>query len=76
MTSETGPIYGVELLRELPLGKSNMRQAMPTLADLVKVKRISERTVAGFEVLTHAFRESKEKIELLEKVILDLKANQ
>jgi hypothetical protein len=49
-TGETGPIYGVELIDTLPLAGS-MRQAMPSRADLERVRKYSERTVAGYEVL-------------------------
>ena len=49
--NETGPIYGVELIKSLPLGGGSMKQAMPSRADLEQVRKISERTAAGYEVL-------------------------
>jgi hypothetical protein len=50
-----GPIYGVELLSALPLD-GGMKQALPNRADLQLVREVSERTVAGFEVLTEHYR--------------------
>ena len=54
MTSEHGPIYGVELLDSLPLD-GNMRQALPSRKDLDDVRRCkingNDRVVAGYEVL-------------------------
>ncbi len=56
MTAEQhGPIYGVELIDALPLG-GMMKQAMPSRADLDAVREISERTVAGYEVLLSHWR--------------------
>ena len=59
--NEMGPIYGVELIDTLPLG-NGMLQAMPSRDDLLQVKRISERTVAGYEVLLDAYRKKKPSI--------------
>ena len=56
---EVGPIYGVELIRDLPIG--GMLQAMPTRSDLDQVRRISERTVAGYEVLLRHYLDLKAK---------------
>lgn len=47
-----GPIYGVPLIDELPLS-GGMFQAMPSRDDLLQVKKISQRTVAGYEVSLH-----------------------
>ena len=55
-TADTGPVYGVTLLDSLPLGKGGMLQAMPNRKDLERVREISLRTVAGFEVLTYHYR--------------------
>lgn len=64
----TGPIYGVRLLESLPL-RGGMIQAMPSRDDLVQVKRISERTVAGFEVLTAHYRDKCGEVERLKQLI-------
>jgi hypothetical protein len=47
---EYGPVYGVELITDLPLD-GGMLQAMPSRRDLLQVRDINERTVAGYEVL-------------------------
>lgn len=59
--SENGPIYGVELIGSLPLD-SGMRQALPSRRDLLFVRKISERTVAGYEVLLEHYRRSQDAI--------------
>lgn len=61
-----GPIYGVPLIDELPLS-GGMFQAMPSRDDLIQVKKISQRTVAGYEVLMHKWttRDDGLKIHLL-----------
>lgn len=46
-----GPIYGVELIDTLPLGKGGMLQAMPNRDDLREIAGHHERVVAGYEVL-------------------------
>lgn len=66
---DTGPIYGARLLDTLPLGKGGMLQQMPSRADLIKVLRINERTVAGFEVLTEHYREQCNTVSSLRSVI-------
>ena len=64
-----GPIYGVELLDSLPLD-GGMRQALPGADDLVRVRNVSERTVAGYEVLLeHYWR--LQAIVKAQKEILD-----
>lgn len=60
--SETGPIYGVELIDTLPLGGGGMLQAMPNRRDLDQVRKISVRTVAGYEVLLDAYRKKRPSI--------------
>lgn len=47
---ETGPVYNVELVKDLPLGPW-MRQAMPDRSDLRKAESMHLRVVAGYEVL-------------------------
>jgi hypothetical protein len=54
--AEKGPIYGVELIDSLPLGTSMMRQAMPSRDDLMAVLEVSQRAVAGYEVLLDHWR--------------------
>lgn len=59
--SEKGPIYGVELIDSLPLGKSGMLQAMPTRDDLRSVR--CERVAAGYEVLLAHYLELKKRVD-------------
>lgn len=54
--TEQGPIYGVELIKSLPLLGGSMRQAMPNRRDLESVRAFNERTVAGYEVLLAHYR--------------------
>jgi|GEM_PF-5219544 len=56
MASERGPIYGVELIDSLPLDGGKMRQALPSRGDLDRVREISGRTVAGYEVLCEHYQ--------------------
>jgi hypothetical protein len=42
-----------------------MKQALPTRSDLVKVRKYSERTVAGYEVLLDHYQEAMKVIEKL-----------
>jgi hypothetical protein len=62
-----GPIYGVRLIRDLPMG--GMRQAMPSRSDLEQVKAINERTVAGYEVLLSHYLAMKDKADNLESMV-------
>ena len=66
---EKGPVYGVELIKSLQIGSGNMLQALPTRQDLLRVRQISERAVAGFEVLTDHYRHKCEEVERLKNVI-------
>jgi len=66
-TGQHGPIYGVELIDTLPLA-GTMRQAMPSAADLCKVKKVSERTVAGYEVLLQDWHGLDEALREIAKV--------
>ena len=65
IAKDSGPVYGVRLIRELPIG--GMFQAMPSRRDLEQVREISERTVAGYEVLLQHYREQCEKMKKLEE---------
>lgn len=66
-TQEFGPLHGVPLIDSLPLGSGF--QAMPSLADLRAVMAVSERTVAGYEVLLSYYREvERQNAELREKL--------
>lgn len=68
MMSETGPIYGVPLIDCLPMDMDNgMKQAMPSREDLVRVRSVSDRTVAGYEVLLSHYRRAMEEIDRLTK---------
>ena len=58
---ETGPLYGVRLLKQLPIGRGAMLQALPSREDLDRVSQISIRTVAGYEVLLSHFIALAEK---------------
>ena len=69
ISDQCGPVYGVRLLETLPLGNSNMLQALPNKADLKQVQRISERTVAGFEVLTAHYMEQCNEVARLKELI-------
>lgn len=51
MHGEKGPIYGAPLIESLPIGGA-CSQAMPARDELVKVAKISQRTVAAYEILT------------------------
>lgn len=69
MSGELGPVYGVNLIDALPLGSGSMKQAMPTRSDLLKVQRVSERTVAGYEVLLDHYKHQCSEVERLKNVI-------
>ena len=66
---QCGPIYGVELVDELPIGKSGMFQCMPGRNELKRVMRVSQRTVAAYEVLTSHYLREREEVERLKAVI-------
>jgi hypothetical protein len=59
---ELGPVYGVRLIRDLPIG-GGMIQAMPSRQDLEQVRAVSERTVAGYEMLLLHYLKLKEEHE-------------
>jgi len=69
--SDTGPIYGVELISVLPMNHgqtAGMNQAMPSRDDLVGIKdyRQGRRVVAGYEVLLNHWRAQADEIERLQ----------
>jgi hypothetical protein len=57
ITADSGPVYGVRLIDSLPIGTGQMLQAMPKRSDLIQAQKVSERTVAGYEVLLSHYRE-------------------
>jgi hypothetical protein len=58
-----GPIYGVVLFDEMPIGDEGFKQAFPGRDELEKVrKKVGDRTVAAFEVLTAHHRALNEAI--------------
>jgi len=60
---EVGPVYGVPLIKTMPLGSGPMQQQMPTRRDLHYVKQWSERVVAGYEVLLAHYYATKALLE-------------
>lgn len=55
--TEYGPIYNVELIDSLPISSTGMVQAMPSRVDLILARTVSERTVAGYEMLLATYQE-------------------
>ena len=68
LLSHYGPCYGVRLIDSLPVG--GMIQAMPSRDDLITARRVSERTVAGYEVLLSHYHEAIKAIELAKQAYL------
>lgn len=66
--TETGPIYNVPLIDTLPLGYGGMWQQLPSRQDLEDVRTMSQRTVAGYEVLMKHYHEAKAKLDELEAI--------
>lgn len=66
--NETGPIYGVPLMKELPLGNGGMKQSLPTRSDLEGIKdyRQGQRVVAGYEVLLSHYIRLLAKLDRIE----------
>jgi hypothetical protein len=59
-----GPIYGVVLYDEMPIANDGWKQAFPDRDELEKVrKKVGDRTVAAFEVLTEHHRALTKAIE-------------
>ena len=67
--SESGPVYGVRLIKSLPLGSGGMVQAMPSKGDLEQVRKVNERVVAGFEVLTDHYRKQCNEVARLNDLL-------
>jgi len=67
MSTERGPIYGVELLTELPLD-NGMMQALPSRNDLESIQDLfnGTRIVAGYEVLLEHYRRKCAEVKALE----------
>ena len=65
MITGVGPIYGVPLIKTLPLS-GEMLQAMPSRADLESVAKKNMRVVAGYEVL---LANRHEMLEALKKIV-------
>lgn len=77
MMSETGPIYGVDLIDSLPIGykeEGGWRQQLPSRADLIGVKdyRDGQRVVAGYEVLLCHWRAQGDENERLRATVGDI----
>lgn len=71
---EVGPIYSVPLIDTLPLGsKGGMLQKMPARQDLDDVRQVSERTVAGYEVLLDHYRAKCSRVTELEAEVARLR---
>jgi hypothetical protein len=64
-----GPIYGVDLPAELPLGANGWTQVVPRRDELEQVrKRVGDRTVAALEVaLNHCASLSEQLLEAHKK---------
>lgn len=59
-----GPIYGVDLIDELPLGKNGgMTQSMPNADDLRAIAQDHTRVVAGYEVLLDHYQQLKAVVD-------------
>lgn len=59
----SGPVYGVRLIDDLPIGTGSMRQACPSRADLESVREVNERTAAAYEVLLDHYRRHRERLQ-------------
>ena len=64
ISADSGPVYGVRLIKSLPIVNTSMRQAMPSKDDLQLARPYSERTVAGYEVLLSHYRAAMEVVHL------------
>jgi hypothetical protein len=68
--TQYGPVYGsIPLIDTLPINGGSMTQQMPNLDDLKLVRKRSERTVAGYEVLLCHWHNQVEEIKRLKEVI-------
>ena len=68
---EKGPIYGVNLLAELPLINCGTMQALPSRADLESIQDLPNgtRIVGGYEVLLEHYRRARKHIERLQAIV-------
>lgn len=73
---ETEAMCNVALVASLPIGSGSTQQAMPNHDDLFKVRNVSERTVAGYEVLlatydgvNKQYTKSQERVQVLEAML-------
>ena len=66
---ENGPVYGVGLIKTLPLGTGCMLQQIPNRRDLEICRTLSERVVAGYEVLLANYQKSMEEVAGLRSAI-------
>ena len=74
-TTERGTVYGVELLSSLPLdGSGLMHQALPSRNDLEQVRKVSERTAAGYEVVLEHYQRAVVAANEAEAIIVRLSA--
>ena len=70
---ELGPVFGSQLIDSLPLGGGGMfHQAMPNRRDLVEVRKVSERTAAGYEVLLSQYKKQVDEVARLKGLIRDV----
>ncbi|CAB4191416.1 hypothetical protein UFOVP1229_28 [uncultured Caudovirales phage] len=67
--TEKGPIYGVELIDTLPLGKSGMLQQMPGRDELASVHRRNPRVANGYEVLLAHYLELRKQSQVMEAAL-------
>jgi len=60
--SETGPMFGVDLIDVLPLGAHGLKQEMPSRQDLIAVAESNvlgaDRVAAAYEVLLQHFQQT------------------
>ena len=59
----SGPVYGVRLIDDLPVGSGSMRQSCPSRGDLESVREVSERTAAAYEVLLDQYWRHREMLQ-------------
>lgn len=60
-----GPIYGVPLIKTLPIPGSMMQQAMPSRQELEDIQQMSVRVAAAYEVLLSHYLKLVSRIEEL-----------
>ncbi len=52
---ECGPVYGVPLLSRLPVSTGGLFQRLPRRDELEHVRKVSERTAVGYEIVLSHF---------------------